>query len=424
MADGPLTAASLLRSVGLLADGPAVWGRPFAASKPGVFVIELPAPLASAPLELTRVGKWLERVPSLRLDGAADAPSSRSVAARLASFWIPSTTVLYIGSSTTSVAGRVAAIEATSLGDRRPYAGGHWLKALTSLERTRIWWASTKALEEYEDALFGAFAKAIPPEDRARLHDQNIILPFANLRSTAGERKDHGLSGYLVPEEATPPRPATHVRDIPPGAADGATGLPPSKAAGGTTRRAPRPATPATRPTPAPRRPARAAPGSSAGASTYLSAEGVGRLREELAELTTVKRPEVIARIKTAKELGDLRENADYTAAREEQSFLEGRIGTIENLLRSAVVIETAGADGRVHLGSTVSVAEVDELGNDAGDGAAVFRIVGSAEADPRAGRISNVSPVGRALVGHAIGEVVTVATPRGEARYRIVAVE
>jgi transcription elongation factor GreA len=420
--ESPLTAAGLLRSVGLLADGPAVWGRPFAASGPGVFVVELAGPLATAPIEVTRVGKWIEHVPTFRLDGAV--PTSKAVVARLAAFWIPSTTVLYVGGSSTSIAGRVAAIDATALGERRPYAGGHWLKTLRGLEHARVWWARTGAVEEYEDALFGAFAEAILAGDPSQLHDRDVVLPFANLRSTAGDRKAHGLTGYLVPEEAAPPRPATRVTELPPGDAEGASGLPPTRAAGGTTRRAPRSAP--TSPTRSARRapvtppaPAAAAPPSPADDATYLSTEGVTRLRDELAELTTVKRPQVINRIKTAKELGDLKENADYHAAREEQSFLEGRIGTIEALLRTAVVIETPGSDGRVHVGSTVSVEEID------GDGDVVeYRIVGSAEADPAAGRISNASPVGRALVGHSAGEVVAVATPRGEVGYRIIAIK
>jgi transcription elongation factor GreA len=419
MADGALTAAGLLRSVGLLADGPAVWGRPFAAGGPGVFVIELAAPLASAPIELTRIGKWIEHVPTLRLDGKA--PTSKAVAARMASFWIPSTTVLYLGSSVQNIAARAAAIDATALGERKPYAGGHWLKTLTRLDHARVWWARTDAAEEYEDALFSAFADAVPAVDRSRLHDPAVVLPFANLRSTAGDRKAHGLTAYLVPEDASPPRPATHVREVPPGDADGAAGPPPTRAAGGTARRAPR-AKAATS----------ASPTSGAGPAgsgrtgtppepepTYLSAEGVARLRDELAELTAVKRPEVILRIKTAKELGDLKENADYTAAREEQSFLEGRIATIEGLLRAAVVIETPGADGRVHVGSS---ATVEEIGGD-GD-VVVYRIVGSTEANPAEGRISNSSPVGRALIGRSVGDVVAVTTPRGAVEYRIVAVE
>ena len=419
MADPGLTAPALLRSVGLLADGPAVWGRPFAASGPGVFVIELPSPPATAPIELTRVGKWIEQIPTLRLDGGSTAPSSRAVVARMASFWIPSATVLYVGSSATSIAARVGAIEATPLGERRPHSGGHWLKVLRGMERARVWWARTDASEEYEDALFAAFAEAVPAADRERLHDTDVVLPFANLRSTAGDRKGHGLSGYLVPEDAAPKRPATtRVRELPPGDADGASGLPPTRAAGGTTRRAPKP-----KPAPAPGRASTAAASPSPSPSptdpTYLSSEGIDRLREELEELTTVRRPEVIARIRSAKELGDLKENADYTAAREEQSFLEGRIATIEGLLRAAVVIEAHGADGRVHVGSSVSV---EELGGD-GD-VVVYRIVGSAEADPAAGRISNASPVGRALIGRSVGETVSVGTPRGEVAYRVVAVE
>ena len=135
--------------------------------------------------------------------------------------------------------------------------------------------------------------------------------------------------------------------------------------------------------------------------------------------LTGVRRPEVIGRIQAAKELGDLKENADYTAAREEQSFLEGRIATIEATLREATVIgatDSGGPDGRASIGSTVTI--------EGDDGArSTFTIVGSTEADPAAGRISNVSPVGRALLGSQAGDEIAVATPRGEVRYRVVEV-
>jgi transcription elongation factor GreA len=192
------------------------------------------------------------------------------------------------------------------------------------------------------------------------------------------------------------------------------------RAAGGTIRRAPRPAgtTPARpRATPAPRSTAaKRAPGDRpATETTWVSAEGLERLKAEHAELTGTKRPEVIGRIKAAKELGDLKENADYTSAREEQSFLEGRIKSIEATLRVATVIETpAEAADRVTLGSTVTVE--DETG-----ARMTFVVVGSAEADPAAGRISNVSPVGRALIGRSAGDDVAVVAPRGEVRYRIV---
>ncbi|MBA2720975.1 MAG: transcription elongation factor GreA [Chloroflexi bacterium] len=142
----------------------------------------------------------------------------------------------------------------------------------------------------------------------------------------------------------------------------------------------------------------------------------MARLQAEHAELTGTKRPEVIARIKSAKELGDLKENADYTSAREEQSFLEGRIKAIEATLRVATVIEAPSGDAaeRVSLGSTVTV-------EDEGGDRMTYVVVGSAEADPGSGRISNVSPVGKALIGRSVGEDVAVAAPRGEVRYRIV---
>ena len=136
--------------------GPAASRRPDA----GVFVIELAEPRATAPLELARIGKWVERVPELRLDG--ERPTSKAVAARLAAFWLPSQPVLYIGASEHSVSRRVAAIGATALGDRRPHSGGHWLHALTMPAGARVWWAATPAVEEYEDALLAEFAAGIP----------------------------------------------------------------------------------------------------------------------------------------------------------------------------------------------------------------------------------------------------------------------
>jgi transcription elongation factor GreA len=420
-AGAPLDAATLLRSVGLLADGPAVWGRPMRASGAGIFIIELPSPPATAPLEMTRIGKWLEHVPTMKIDGTE--ATSKAVATRLASFWIPSTSVLYIGTSQQSMAARVSAIERTNLGDRRPYAGGNWLKTLSGLDRARVWWAQTAATEEYEDALFSAFAAAVPEADRARLHDSTVVLPFANLRSTGGERKPHGLTGYLVPEEIVAPSPTGRRVNLPPGDAEGAGGLPHARAAGGTRRTTRAPAAPRAPRTPrapaaSPRRRGDAPGGPRRGDPTYLSAEGIERLEVEHKELTGTRRPEVIARIKSAKELGDLKENADYSSAREEQSFLEGRIATIEALLRDATVIEAPGANGRVDLGSKVSVEEAGFPGE-----VMIYELVGTAEADPAAGRISNASPVGRALIGRRVGDTVAVRTPRGDVEYRIIEV-
>jgi len=404
-------AAELLRAVGLLADGPVVWGRPVPARRGGVFVVELPEPRATAPIELTRVGKWLERVPDLRLDGAR--PSSRALTARLAAFWIPSARVLYVGGTDGSIGGRVEAIRATTLGEPRPHSGGHWLHALAGLERARLWWAPTGAFEEYEDALLTAFADTVPAAERSALPDPDVILPFANLRRATGERKATGLTNSLIAGDRTRPVEVRRVVQLPDGAAEGASGLPPSRAAGGTVRRGPRPASTAPSSRAAPAR--RAEPPRGAAEPTWVSADGLDRLRAEHEELTRVRRPEVIGRIKAAKELGDLRENADYTAAREEQSFLEGRIATLERILRDATVIAAGdAAPDRVVLGSRVEVEDAD-------GSRSTFTIVGSTEADPSAGRVSNASPVGRALLGAHAGEVVSVAAPRGEIRYRVV---
>jgi transcription elongation factor GreA len=401
-------AASLLRSVGLLADGPAVWGRPVPAQGPGIFVIELPAALAAAPIELSRVGKWIERVETLKLD--RERPTSKALATRLGSFWLPSQTVLFIGASDNSIGRRVAAIARTELGDKRPAAGGHWLKTLRSLDGVKVWWAPTAATEEYEDALLTAFAARIPEAERAALPDPTVVLPWANLRGAAGERKPSGLTGSLIAEPVEAPLPPTRLVRIADGDAEGARGEPPAPKRRAPAPRAPRATT--ARPKAAPLPAAVDTAATNGVAAEAVTAEGEARLRAELDELTLVKRPEVIARIRTAKEHGDLKENAEYHAARAEQSFLEGRVQAIEARLRIAVIVAAPAAGSRVGLGSVVTVDD---------DGETVdYTIVGADESDPPRGRISSSSPVGRALVGRDKGDDVVVATPAGERRYRI----
>ncbi|MGZ9159650.1 MAG: GreA/GreB family elongation factor [Candidatus Limnocylindrales bacterium] len=389
----PLTAGALLREVGLLPDGPLPWGRPNPARSAGVFVVELPAPLATAPIELSRVGKWLERVPNLTLDGVR--PSSRALAARLATYWLPSQAILYIGATNASIAARLGAMERTALGDRRPSAAGHWLHVLKGLPTTRVWWAATDAVEEYEDALLSAFSAAVEASG-GDPSGSPVTLPFANLRRPTGERRPTGLANALLPEPVVPAPPPTRVVVVPDGDAEGARGEPPppKRRTSTTASRAARPAD----------------------SGVTLTAAGADRMRAELAELTGTRRSEVIARIRTAKEFGDLKENADYTSAREEQSFLEGRIQSIEARLRDAVIASapTSGAGG-ADFGSTVTV-EVD-------GSSITYMLVGSAEADPSAGRLSVASPVGRALLGATVGSTVTVETPRGAVDYTVISV-
>jgi len=201
----PLGAAELLRSVGLLADGPAAWGTPVRSNRPGVYVIELPSPPQAAPVDFEAVGRWLERVPGLTLDGAT--PTGRELAARLHRFWLPDQPVLYVGMSAASIGARVAAYHRTPLGDPRPHAGGYWLKTLSGLDRLRVWWAETAAAEEYEDGLLSAFAEGVPAEVAAALHDPAVVLPFANLQTADGVRKDHGIRGALLARDLSPGDP-------------------------------------------------------------------------------------------------------------------------------------------------------------------------------------------------------------------------
>ncbi|MGH2357567.1 MAG: transcription elongation factor GreA [Candidatus Limnocylindria bacterium] len=144
----------------------------------------------------------------------------------------------------------------------------------------------------------------------------------------------------------------------------------------------------------------------------YLTAEGLQKLKAELAHLITVERPRVAARIHDAKLDGDITENAEYEDAKQEQSFLEGRIATLEAQLKNAEVIAKGNGD-RVEIGSRVVIRGQE--------GEETFTIVGSAEAAPREGRISNESPVGVALMGRKKGDKVTVQAPAGPIEYTLV---
>src|SRR5687768_16535781 len=142
---------------------------------------------------------------------------------------------------------------------------------------------------------------------------------------------------------------------------------------------------------------------------TYLTPEGAAKLRAELAELTGPRREELSKRLRAAIQMGDLSENADYHKAKEDQSFLEGRIQEIEAVLRTAVIVEKTHSDV-VTVGSTVTVQEEDFDPE-------TYYVVGAKEADPRHGKISNESPIGNALMNHKVGDVVEAETPSGKIR-------
>ncbi len=146
-----------------------------------------------------------------------------------------------------------------------------------------------------------------------------------------------------------------------------------------------------------------------------ITQEGLDRLNAELKELKDVRRPEIINRIKLAKELGDLSENAEYSSAKDEQSFIEGRIQELEDVIKHAKVAEETVGSKIVGIGSRITV----EVGGESDN----FEIVGPAESDPANGKISTDSPVGQALLGHKDKDVVKVKTPDGEISYKVLSI-
>ena len=150
---------------------------------------------------------------------------------------------------------------------------------------------------------------------------------------------------------------------------------------------------------------------------TFLTREGLKKLEEELEFLRTVRRAQVAERLHNAQEDGELIENAEYEDAKNEQAFVEGRILTLEAMLSNAVIIQDNGPQGIVSLGSNVTVKE-------AGGRPEVYMLVGAAEANPKDGRISNESPLGRALLGRRVGDEVKVNAPAGTLSFRVVAID
>ena len=150
-----------------------------------------------------------------------------------------------------------------------------------------------------------------------------------------------------------------------------------------------------------------------------MTQAGKEKLEQELEYLKSVKRKEVVERIKIARSFGDLSENSEYDSAKEEQAFVEGRITTIENMVRNAKIISDAELSGdTVSLGSSVTFMELPDGDEE------TYTIVGSAEADPFEGKISNDSPIAKSLLGRKVGEEVKVQTPGGEMDVKIITIK
>ncbi len=150
----------------------------------------------------------------------------------------------------------------------------------------------------------------------------------------------------------------------------------------------------------------------------YLTAEGAARLKAELEQLKGPARDELARRLRSAIQMGDLSENADYHKAKEDQGFLEGRIQELEYILKYATIIEETGAQrDEVDIGARVTIQEE-------GFPPERYHLVGAKEADPRDGRISNESPIGSALIGKRVGDEVVAQTPGGEIHFKILKIE
>lgn len=152
-------------------------------------------------------------------------------------------------------------------------------------------------------------------------------------------------------------------------------------------------------------------------ADTYLTAEGLARLKAELEELKGPRREALAARLRSAIQMGDLSENADYHKAKEDQAFLEGRIQELEYIIKNAVVIEKSANNDTVTVGVHVTIQEESFPPE-------TYHLVGPQEADPRNGKISHESPIGRALLDRRAGDVVDVETPGGMTKFKILKIE
>jgi transcription elongation factor GreA len=152
--------------------------------------------------------------------------------------------------------------------------------------------------------------------------------------------------------------------------------------------------------------------------TVYLTAEGLKQIEDELTYLKTTRREEIAIKLETAIKQGDLKENADYHDAKEEQGFIEGRIRQLEDSLRRAKVIDNRGPANVVRIGSRVTVTEVGL------DEEETYVIVGAHEADPTRGRISNISPIGSALLGAKKGQTVRAETPAGLVEFQVLRIE
>ena len=195
----PTTVADLFANAGLRFDGPVRWSQPIGNERPGVYVVSLSnkpdehlglQPVPSIALE--RVAGWIARVPSIELDGARIS-AAEVIAQRLAEFWLPDESILYIGMTKRPLQERVHEYYNTVLGAKAPHSGGHWLKTLADLSVLYLYHAACDTPKAREGQLLGHFVENVSSGTKSRLRDPIHPFPFANLEYPQGRRKAHGI---------------------------------------------------------------------------------------------------------------------------------------------------------------------------------------------------------------------------------------
>lgn len=198
-ADMPSTVSDLLDAASLRLTGVVPWLKAVPSRAPGVYILSLSPDsdrnsrvLETAPIDCDAVSQWISRVPMLELDGRP-RPSPDALTRRLSEFWLSDESTLYIGKAS-SLRNRVRGYYKTPLGDRRPHAGGHWIKTLSILSETFVYYAESSDPEEAESRLIRAFITWISSKTKHSLRDAEHPLPFANLEFPKGNRKNHGIA--------------------------------------------------------------------------------------------------------------------------------------------------------------------------------------------------------------------------------------
>jgi hypothetical protein len=202
----PSTVSGLFSKVGLSIAGQVIWGETVPENGPGVYIVAIssnpsiePERLYEpAPISNTAIKYWIRKVPRIELDGRK--PSVSALAARLKRFWLPDESVLYIGKTDKPLRSRVGDFYRTPLGDRRPHAGGHWLKTLSIIDNLTIFWALTHKAEEKEKRMLKLFMQQVSELTRKNLCDPFLPLLFANIELDKSQRKRHGIKGPTLPK--------------------------------------------------------------------------------------------------------------------------------------------------------------------------------------------------------------------------------